>query len=38
VRAVGTAVRAGQSGYLRLYAAVLLAGIVGLGAYFLIAA
>jgi NADH-quinone oxidoreductase subunit L len=38
VRAVGAAVRAGQSGYLRYYAALLLVGLTGLGAYFLISA
>jgi NADH-quinone oxidoreductase subunit L len=37
VRAVGAGVRAGQSGYLRYYAALLLVGLTGLGAYFLIA-
>jgi NADH-quinone oxidoreductase subunit L len=38
VRAAGSAVRAGQSGYLRYYAALLLVGLTGLGAYFLISA
>jgi NADH-quinone oxidoreductase subunit L len=38
VRAAGTGVRAAQSGYLRYYAALLLVGLTGLGAYFLIAA
>jgi NADH-quinone oxidoreductase subunit L len=38
VSAVGAAVRAGQSGYLRLYAASVLVGLFGLGAYFLISA
>jgi NADH-quinone oxidoreductase subunit L len=38
VRAAGAAVRAGQSGYLRYYAALLLVGLTGLGAYFLISA
>ncbi|HET8587668.1 MAG TPA: NADH-quinone oxidoreductase subunit L, partial [Candidatus Limnocylindria bacterium] len=38
VRATGAAVRAAQSGYLRLYAALLLVGLTGLGAYFLISA
>jgi len=38
VRATGAAVRAGQSGYLRYYAALLLVGLTGLGAYFLISA
>ena len=32
------AVRAGQTGYLRYYAALLLLGVTGLGAYFLISA
>jgi NADH-quinone oxidoreductase subunit L len=38
VRAASAAVRAVQSGYLRYYAALLLVGITGLGAYFLISA
>jgi NADH-quinone oxidoreductase subunit L len=38
VRAFGAGVRAAQSGYLRLYAALLLVGLTGLGAYFLISA
>jgi NADH-quinone oxidoreductase subunit L len=38
VRAASAAVRGGQSGYLRYYAALLLVGITGLGAYFLISA
>jgi NADH-quinone oxidoreductase subunit L len=38
VGAAGSAVRAGQSGYLRYYAALLLVGLTGLGAYFLISA
>ena len=38
VRGAGAAVRAGQSGYLRYYAALLLVGLTGLGAYFLISA
>jgi NADH-quinone oxidoreductase subunit L len=38
VRAAGSAVRAAQSGYLRYYAALLLVGLTGLGAYFLISA
>jgi NADH-quinone oxidoreductase subunit L len=38
VRAASTGVRALQSGYLRYYAALLLVGITGLGAYFLISA
>jgi NADH-quinone oxidoreductase subunit L len=38
VRAAGAAVRAGQSGYLRYYAALLLVGLTGVGAYFLISA
>ena len=38
VRAASSAVRAGQSGYLRYYAALLLVGLTGLGAYFLISA
>jgi NADH-quinone oxidoreductase subunit L len=38
VRAAGSAVRAVQSGYLRYYAALLLVGLTGLGAYFLISA
>jgi NADH-quinone oxidoreductase subunit L len=36
VRAVGAAVRAGQSGYLRLYAALLLGSLTVLGVYFLV--
>jgi NADH-quinone oxidoreductase subunit L len=38
VRAASAAVRAAQSGYLRYYAALLLVGLTGLGAYFLISA
>jgi len=38
VRAGSAAVRAIQSGYLRYYAALLLFGLAGLGAYFLVAA
>jgi NADH-quinone oxidoreductase subunit L len=38
VRVASAAVRAVQSGYLRYYAALLLAGLTGLGAYFLISA
>ena len=38
VRAGSAAVRAGQSGFLRYYAALLLVGVTGLGAYFLISA
>jgi NADH-quinone oxidoreductase subunit L len=38
VRAASAGVRAAQSGYLRYYAALLLVGVTGLGAYFLIAA
>jgi NADH-quinone oxidoreductase subunit L len=38
VRAASAAVRGVQSGYLRYYAALLLVGITGLGAYFLISA
>jgi NADH-quinone oxidoreductase subunit L len=38
VRAASAGVRAAQSGYLRYYAALLLVGLTGLGAYFLIAA
>jgi NADH-quinone oxidoreductase subunit L len=38
IRAAGAAVRAGQSGYLRYYAALLIVGITGLGVYFLISA
>ncbi len=37
VRAGSAAVRAAQSGYLRYYAALLLLGLTGLGAYFLVA-
>jgi NADH-quinone oxidoreductase subunit L len=36
VRAASAGVRAVQSGYLRYYAALLLVGLTGLGAYFLI--
>jgi NADH-quinone oxidoreductase subunit L len=36
VRAASAGVRAGQSGYLRYYAALLLLGLTGMGAYFLI--
>jgi NADH-quinone oxidoreductase subunit L len=38
VRAASAGVRAIQSGYLRYYAALLLLGLTGLGAYFLISA
>jgi NADH-quinone oxidoreductase subunit L len=38
VRAASAAVRGVQSGYLRYYAALLLVGVTGLGAYFLISA
>jgi NADH-quinone oxidoreductase subunit L len=38
VRAVSQAVRGVQTGYLRYYAALLLVGLTGLGAYFLISA
>jgi NADH-quinone oxidoreductase subunit L len=38
VRALSAAVRGVQSGYLRYYAALLLMGLTGLGAYFLISA
>jgi NADH-quinone oxidoreductase subunit L len=38
VRAASAGVRAAQSGYLRYYAALLLVGLTGLGAYFLISA
>ena len=38
VRAASTAVRGVQTGYLRYYAALLLLGVTGLGAYFLISA
>jgi NADH-quinone oxidoreductase subunit L len=38
VRAASAGVRAVQSGYLRYYAALLLVGLTGLGAYFLISA
>ena len=38
VRALSAAVRGMQSGYLRYYAALLLVGLTGLGAYFLISA
>jgi NADH-quinone oxidoreductase subunit L len=38
VRAGSAAVRAVQSGFLRYYAALLLLGVTGLGAYFLISA
>ena len=38
VRAGSAAVRAIQTGYLRYYAALLLVGLTGLGAYFLISA
>ncbi len=38
VRALSAAVRGLQSGYLRYYAALLLVGLTGLGAYFLISA
>jgi NADH-quinone oxidoreductase subunit L len=38
VRALSAAVRGVQSGYLRYYAALLLVGLTGLGAYFLISA
>jgi NADH-quinone oxidoreductase subunit L len=36
VRAASAGVRSAQSGYLRYYAALLLVGVTGLGAYFLI--
>ena len=38
VRALSAAVRGIQSGYLRYYAALLLVGLTGLSAYFLISA
>jgi NADH-quinone oxidoreductase subunit L len=38
VRAASAAVRGFQTGYLRYYAALLLVGVTGLGAYFLISA
>jgi NADH-quinone oxidoreductase subunit L len=38
VRAASAGVRAAQSGYLRYYAALLLVGLTGLGAYFLLSA
>ncbi len=38
VRILSAAVRSIQSGYLRYYAALLLVGLSGLGAYFLISA
>ena len=38
VRTLSAAVRSIQSGYLRYYAALLLVGLTGLGAYFLISA
>jgi NADH-quinone oxidoreductase subunit L len=38
VRALSAAVRGSQSGYLRYYAALLLVGLTGLSAYFLISA
>ena len=38
VRAMSAAVRGIQTGYLRYYAALLLVGLTGLGAYFLISA
>jgi NADH-quinone oxidoreductase subunit L len=38
VRAASQAVRGVQTGYLRYYAALLLVGLTGLGAYFLISA
>jgi NADH-quinone oxidoreductase subunit L len=38
VRAASAAVRSVQTGYLRYYAALLLVGLTGLGAYFLISA
>jgi NADH-quinone oxidoreductase subunit L len=38
VRAASSAVRGVQTGYLRYYAALLLVGLTGLGAYFLISA
>ena len=38
VRVLSAAVRGLQSGYLRYYAALLLVGLSGLSAYFLIAA
>jgi NADH-quinone oxidoreductase subunit L len=38
IRSVSSAVRGAQSGYLRYYAALLLVGLTGLSAYFLISA
>jgi NADH-quinone oxidoreductase subunit L len=38
IRALSAAVRGAQTGYLRYYAALLLVGLTGLGAYFLISA
>ena len=38
MRALSAAVRGIQSGYLRYYAALLLVGLTGLSAYFLISA
>jgi NADH-quinone oxidoreductase subunit L len=38
VRAGSAAVRAAQSGYLRYYVTLLLAGVVALGLYFLLSA
>ena len=38
VRAGSAAVRRVQTGYLRYYAALLLVGVAGLGAYFLVSA
>jgi NADH-quinone oxidoreductase subunit L len=38
IRTLSAAVRGIQSGYLRYYAALLLVGLTGLGAYFLISA
>ena len=38
VRAASAAVRGVQTGYLRYYAALLLVGLTGLGAYFLVSA
>jgi NADH-quinone oxidoreductase subunit L len=38
IRTLSAAVRSLQSGYLRYYAALLLVGLTGLGAYFLISA
>jgi NADH-quinone oxidoreductase subunit L len=38
VRAASAAVRGVQTGYLRYYAALLIVGLTGLGAYFLISA